>query len=137
MSAIKRTVRRHRGGAGYSIPAFSEEIDWPEKETRRAVALGIIQTVDFGDRKRIPFSEKQRLRDAGLVRPAPPQSMEQNNIEGTSPPVEAELKANLAASTSEVQANRANRSRDQHQNASTPAPRKPNPRSTASPVKTT
>jgi hypothetical protein len=69
MPEAKRENRRYHGQAGHSIPGFAEEIGWSEKEVRRAVALGLIRTVEFGDRLRVPFTEAERLRAEGLVRP--------------------------------------------------------------------
>lgn len=54
--------RRHRPGAGFTIPAFADHFGLPVSQVRRAVALGEIKTVPFAGLPRIPPAEAERVR---------------------------------------------------------------------------
>jgi hypothetical protein len=54
--------KRRRQGAGFSMRSFSEHLDLPIGQVRRAVKNGEIVTVRFAGQDRIPPSEAERIK---------------------------------------------------------------------------
>ena len=64
MQSAKTTEkRRHRPGAGFTIPAFAAHFGLPVGQVRRAVANGEIKTVPFAGLPRIPPAEATRVSE--------------------------------------------------------------------------
>jgi hypothetical protein len=59
---VVRPARGHRKGAGYSIPAASEEAGVSYKAMLAAIALGQVRVVEFGGLRRVPTAEVMRLK---------------------------------------------------------------------------
>jgi hypothetical protein len=66
--------RRHRPGAGFTIPAFADHFGLPVSQVRSAVKRGEIQTVTWAGLERIPPSEADRV--GKLFGLTPPQDAE-------------------------------------------------------------
>lgn len=62
MTRIDDESRKRRvSGPGYSVLGASKKTGIPEKRIRRAIALGEVRTVRFGNTERIPPSEVERM----------------------------------------------------------------------------
>jgi excisionase family DNA binding protein len=55
--------KRHRRGAGWSIPAAAKELGINDHTLRRAVERGEVACIQFGGLRRIPPAELARLRE--------------------------------------------------------------------------
>ena len=56
------TVKRHRDGAGFSIPAAAEAIGVSPKTLRTAIVQQQVHVIAFGGLVRVPKMEVERLR---------------------------------------------------------------------------
>jgi hypothetical protein len=66
MAKAKKAVaigrkRRHRTGAGFTIPSFADHFGLPVSQVRRAVRDGTIKTVSWAGLPRIPPAEAERV----------------------------------------------------------------------------
>lgn len=57
------TPKRHRDGAGFSVPAAAEEVGVSYKTLREAIALKQVRTIRFGRLERVPRAEVARLKE--------------------------------------------------------------------------
>jgi hypothetical protein len=57
----QRRRRRHRQGAGFTLPSFAEHYGLSLNQVRLAVKRGEIKTVEFAGLQRIPPSEAERI----------------------------------------------------------------------------
>jgi len=58
-----RHKKRHRDGAGFSIPGAAEELGISYKTLRDAIALGQVRAFEFGKIRRISKAEMDRLKE--------------------------------------------------------------------------
>jgi excisionase family DNA binding protein len=61
--AVNAGRKRHRAGAGFSVPAAAEEIGVSYKTLREAIALEQVRVIRFGRLERVPKKEVARLKE--------------------------------------------------------------------------
>ncbi|MCD9821147.1 hypothetical protein [Bradyrhizobium japonicum] len=61
--------RRHRQGAGFTIPGFAEHYNLPVSQVRLAVKRREINTVTWAGLERIPPAEAERVAELFGLRP--------------------------------------------------------------------
>ena len=63
MSGEVKTKKRHRAGAGYSVPGAADAVGVSAKTMRTAIARQQVRTIEFGNLVRVPKKEVERLKE--------------------------------------------------------------------------
>jgi hypothetical protein len=62
MSGEVKVKKRHRDGAGYSVPGAAAAVGVSVKSLRTAIARQQVRTIEFGNLVRVPKKEVERLK---------------------------------------------------------------------------